>query len=128
MLRVNDATAPETAQARISEFARARNLSSSMVAYKLYRSGAIEHETWQRLSVAFRDRWLQHRRERRESAREREGGPSYYVLRRHRVGTALIKLVGRMLAGDALTTSKAGKVLGVKAKNVRALIDAGRPT
>ena len=40
-----------------------------------------------------------------------------------RVGGALVGLVRRMLDAGALTTIKAGKVLGVKAKNVRSLID-----
>lgn len=131
-LRVHDATDFDTAQARISEFAGERNLSRSMVAYKLYRAGIIERATWYGLDTAFREQWFQARAERRERARdERERdekhGPNYYVVRRHRVGTALIDLVRRLMAGRALTTSKAGKVLGVKPKNVHALINTGRP-
>jgi len=119
-----------SAQARISEFANDRNLSRSMVAYRLYRTGAIEQQTWRRLSDFFREQWLQARAAKRERDRDREGGPSYYVVRRHRIGTALITLVERMMAGGALTTSKAGKVLGVKPRNVQALIDisAGHAT
>jgi len=123
----------EAAQARISDFARERNLSSSMVAYKLYRMGAIDQDTWRLLSAAFRDRWLQERRKEREREPDREGGPNYYMVRRHRVGTALVDLVRRMMTAGALTTSKAGRVLRLKAKQVQALIDihgpsgAGRP-
>lgn len=124
-VRVAEATDFEAVQKRISEFASDRNLSRSMIAYKLYRSGAIEPETWHRLSTVFREQWLQARADRRERAREKQGGPSYYVVRRHRVGMALIDLVRRMMAGGTLTTSKAGKVLGVKPRNVRALIDVG---
>ena len=127
-LRVNDETDFETSQARISEFASDRNLSRSMVAYKLYRRGMIEQQTWRRLSTAFREQWLQARADHRERARDQVGGPSYYVVRRHRVGIALINLVRRMMAGGALTTSKAGKVLGVKPRNVQALIDTGGPS
>jgi hypothetical protein len=43
-----------------------------------------------------------------------KGAPDYYVVRRHRVGQGLLALVDRMVAGGALTTTKAGKVLGVK--------------
>lgn len=123
-LFVDDTTRIEIAQARISDFASDRNLSRSMVAYKLYRSGGINRETWVRLGTAFREQWLQARADRRDRAREADGGPNYYVVRRHRVGTALIGLVQRMVAGGALTTSKAGKVLGVKPRNVSTLIDA----
>ena len=125
-LRLNRATDFDTAQTRISEFARDRNLSRSMVAYKLYRAGVIEQATWRELSTAFREQWLNARAARRERARDQDGGPSYFVVRRHRVGTALIDLVRRVMAGGALTTSKAGKVLGVKPKNVQALVDIGR--
>jgi hypothetical protein len=109
----------------ISAFARQKNLSSSMVAYKLYRVGAIDQERWLRLSQVFRDWWLESRHRQRELARDQEGGPSFYVVRRHRVGNALLDLVNRMVNAGALATSKAGKVLGVKAKQVQALLGSG---
>lgn len=128
-LHVTDATDFETAQTLVSTFANIRNLSRSMVAYKLHRSGVIQQETWRRLSINFREQWLQARADRRErGANEPQpGGPNYYVVRRHRVGKALISLVQRMMAAGTLTTSKAGKVLGVKPKNVQALIEVGAP-
>jgi Zn-dependent peptidase ImmA (M78 family) len=125
-LKVNTSTPLNTAMEVISAFARERNLSSSMVAYKLFRRGSIGIETWRELNALFRSRWLEARSKRRELARGQEGGPSYYVIRRHRVGVALIKLVRRMLIGGVLSTSKAGKVLGVRPRNVGPLIDFGR--
>lgn len=121
-LRVDNTTNFETALAQISHFAKDRDLSSSMVAYKLYRIGAIKLDTWQKLSGFFRTQWLQSRANRREGVRDQEGGPNYYVVRRHRIGSALIDLVRRTMADGSLTTSKAGKVLGVKPKNVQALV------
>ena len=118
------ATDIHATELRISEFARGRNLSSSMVAYRLFRTGAISRAIWQNLSTAFRDKWLGDRHRRRERARDQEGGPNFYVVRAHRVGRALLDLVGRMVTAGALTTSKAGKVLGVKAKQVQALLEA----
>jgi len=112
----------ETAK-RISEFAQSRNLSSSMVAYKLFRSGSIDQDTWFYLSDTFRKLWIEGQKIKRRQVKSQEGGPSYYTVRRHRVGTSLIELVQRMMAGGALTTSKAGQILGVKAKNVQMLID-----
>jgi DUF1365 family protein len=98
-----------------------------MVAYKLYRVGALDVERWRQLSDAFRQVWIERRNLERIRAREQErGGPSYYRVRRHRVGKALLELVGAMMRAGAITTSKAGKVLGVKGKNVQALIDFGR--
>lgn len=124
-LNVDETSNIDTIQAQISEFARKRNLSSSMVAYKLYRSGEVSRDTWRHLRNVFRDLWRQARDNRRERARRQGGGPSYYVVRGHRVGRALIDLVGRMVGAGTLTTSKAGKVLGIKAKQVQILINTG---
>ena len=125
-LDVDDRTDLESAQRRIGEFALDRNLSSSMVAYKLYRTGTIDFESWKLLSETFRTMWIARRNERRIRAREQEiHGPTYYPVRRHRIGKALLELVGSMMRAGAITTSKAGKVLGVKAKNVQNLLDAG---
>lgn len=124
-ISLDDATDLRSTELRISEFARGRNLSSSMVAYRLYRARAIGRNIWSDLSTTFRDKWLRERHGQRLRAREQAGGPNYYVVRRHRVGNALINLVGRMMRAGAITTSKAGKVLGVKAKHVQELIETG---
>ncbi len=125
-LQINDGTDFDTMTTRISAFAQERNLSSSMVAYRLNRAGVIQFDTWNRLSSAFRDQWINWRRQNRERARNRDGGPNYFVIRRHRVGTALISLVRRMVETGTLATTKAGTVLGVKPKNVQTLIHLGR--
>ena len=125
-LDVDDSTDLESAQRRIGEFALDRNLSASMVSYKLYRKGTIDFESWKLLSETFRTMWIARRNERRIRAREQEiHGPTYYPVRRHRIGKALLELVGSMMRAGAITTSKAGKVLGVKAKNVQNLLDTG---
>lgn len=113
--------------ASITNFANERNVSRSMVAYKLYRLLRIERNVWHRLSTQFREEWLAGRETRRERARNQEGGANYYTVRRHRVGDALVDVVRRMMAAGALTTTKAGTVLGVKAKNVQSLLNVGEP-
>lgn len=124
---IDDKSDLETAQLRISEYARERNLSSSMVAYKLFRRGSISQQTWEQLSRAFRQLWLDGRVEQRERAREsNQQGPTYYIVRKHRLGGILIEFVRRMVASGEITTSKAGKVLGIKAKNVQVLFNTGR--
>ncbi|MBN2132741.1 MAG: ImmA/IrrE family metallo-endopeptidase [Sedimentisphaerales bacterium] len=126
-LDVDETTSFEAAQNRIAEFARSRNVSASMVAYKLYRTGTIDLENWKHLSENFRQMWIARRNEERRRVRDqRRTGPTYYPVRRHRIGKALLELVGAMMRAGAITTSKAGKVLGVKGKNVQTLIDAGR--
>ena len=110
----------------IEEFARDRNLSRAMVAYKAYRAGRIEYPVFDALSSRFREQWLQDRNSQRQRAREREDGPDYYVVRRHRIGDGLVGLVLRMMDAGALATSKAAIVLGLKPTQVHKLIDASR--
>lgn len=79
-----------------------------MVAYNLLRERLIDAALYRRLA----DRFDEDRREFPQKVGK--GAPDYYVVRRHRVGQGLLNLVDRMVAGGALTTTKAGKVLGVK--------------
>jgi Zn-dependent peptidase ImmA (M78 family)/transcriptional regulator with XRE-family HTH domain len=123
-LDVDSATSLDVAERRITTFANNRNVSRSMVAYKLYRVGTINQDTWRKLSSSFRQNWLQARTAKKESARDHEGGPNYYVVRRHRLGRALVELVRRTMADGILSPSKAGKVLGVKPVNVETLVNA----
>lgn len=122
-LQLDDVRDASHVMRQISAFATERNLSSSMVAYKLYLTNIIDQAVWHKCSVMFRDRWLDERERRRERQREQEGGPNYYIVRRHRLGTALINLVLRMMSSGVLTTSKAGMILNVKPKNVHRLAD-----
>ena len=104
----------------IDAFARARKLSRKMVAYDLLRAHAILAGTYRQLCDIFDA-------ERTAiGGREGEGGPSYYVVRRHRVGLALVAVVQRLLAGGVLSTPQAARILGVKATNVARLLEHGR--
>ncbi len=114
----------------IDKVAEQRNISRSMVAYKLFRENIIDRETWSGLSTLFRNQWRNARQDQRERNRERDGGPNYYVVRRHRVGEALLNLARRMMSSGALSPSKAAKLLGVKPVNVYSMIsrEATTPT
>mgnify|MGYP001381319288 CR=1 FL=1 len=115
----------DDAVAAINDFAEQRNVSRSMVAYKLFREGIIDRDMWSRLSGFYRAQWRQGREDQRARNRDREGGPNYYVVRRHRVGAALLGLTRRMLAGRVLSPSKAAKLLGVKPSNVYNMVYNG---
>jgi hypothetical protein len=77
---------------------------------------------YRKLSDAFDAERLEQKAERREEG----GGPDYYKVRRHRIGPGLIDLVQRMVAAGALSTTKAGKVLGIKPTAVNRLVDGSR--
>ena len=112
--------------AAISEFAEARRVSRAMVAYKLFRVGRIDRPMWISLTTRFRDDWLATKQHEKEKQRAAEGGPNYYVVRRHRVGNALLGLMRRALDEGTTTYTKAGRVLGVKPTNVESLWAAGQ--
>lgn len=120
-----DADNDEIIADAITAFANDRNISRSMVAYKIYRQQRIQQDVWRRLNTRFREEWLEGREKSRERARGQEGGANYYTVRRHRVGDALANVVQRMMRSGALTTTKAGTVLDVKAKNVQNLLNVG---
>ena len=57
-LAITEATSFHESMAKITEFAIKRNVSSTMVAYKLYRSGAFGFERFQQLKAAYRKAFL----------------------------------------------------------------------
>ena len=111
---------------RVSALADKFKVSRTMVAYKAFRSLRINQETFVQLSASFRQEWLEGRLDARARRTKQEGGPSYYTVRRHRLGGRIINLARRMMAADALSTSKAARILGVKARQVQPLLRVGR--
>ncbi len=88
----------EEAVEAISSFAQSRNLGRSMVAYKLLRSRVIDQAAWRDLSARFTEEWLASR-ERQAATGQGKNAPSYYVVRRHRLGAAFLDLVRRSMGG-----------------------------
>lgn len=110
----------------INEFAKQKNVSSSMVAYRLYQKGIIKKELWEKLAAKFKILWEQSQISKKEKRKlNKEKGPDYYIVRRHRIGGAIIKTVKQMLQSGNLTTIKASKVLGVKSSNLSHLFENG---
>jgi len=119
-LTIDKAMGFEEIKNYISEFATSLNLSSSMVAYKLFRRSLISKKLWDELKNAYREYWYLSKQRKTQKS---ESGPSYYVVHRHHIGDALIGLVQRMMSSGAIPTNKAGKILGMKAKNVHKLFN-----
>ena len=113
--------------AAISKFAAERNLSRAMVAYKLYRAGKIPFVQWQKLDSKLKELWAKEKALNKAKPKESESGPSYYVVRRHRLGKAILEFANRTISSGALSPVKAAKVLGVKPRSVQPLlIDVAR--
>ena len=121
-LDIDNGTDFAMAKDTINQFAQSRKVSNAMVAYKLFRATLIAFERYEELQASFKEDWLTFKSTQRLKAKETEGGPNYYVTKQHRVGKALIHLVARMMYGGALTTTKAARVLGVRAQNVQGIL------
>jgi len=106
----------------VTEFAEERLVSRSLVAYRLLRAEKITERTWRTLTDTFRTQWLQSRAAQRERSRGMDGGPNYYIVRRHRLGAALLNFVARNMSEGVLTPTRASKLLGVKPRSVHTLL------
>ena len=105
----------------ITEFANGRRVSRQMVAYNLFKTGRIALEVWRALEAGIRERRATERRH-EKNQRKGSNGPSYYVVRRHRLGHAMLDFARRYTDAGALSPSKAAKVLGVKPRSVHPLL------
>ena len=112
---------------RISHFANGRRVSGTMVADRLLRGNAISQAVYGNLVERFKK--ASEEQVDAESRRDdgRDGGPNYYVDQRRCIGKALIDFVDRMMKEEGLSVTKAGKVFGVRALDVHALLERGHP-
>jgi Zn-dependent peptidase ImmA (M78 family) len=117
----------DEAVSQVSEFARSRNISRAMVAFSLLHSGKINQTRWQELTNQFNKEWEDSKEKKKEKKEEQKGGPNYYVVHRHRLGAAIMDLVGRSMSEGALSPTKAAKILGVKPRKVSALLNPKQP-
>jgi len=127
-LKLGDDLEFENIKTTINSFARARNVSATMVAYNLYREGRIEFVLWEHLRSAFRVDFLRAKKEQQAKSKENKDSPDWYIVRRQRIGNALLRFIERTLHGGEISTTRAGKVLGVKPRNVGKLIKGNAST
>ncbi|MCY4465544.1 MAG: ImmA/IrrE family metallo-endopeptidase [Chloroflexi bacterium] len=107
----------------ISDFADGRNISRTMVAYNLWQRGRIRRSRWLALWDRFRQEWLEHKAREQNARRDRDGGPSYYTVRRFNLGPRLTSYARDFLHSPELTPTKAGILLRVPTMKVYPLLD-----
>jgi Zn-dependent peptidase ImmA (M78 family) len=115
----------ETLKSEITEYALANKLSSSHIAYRLFRRGDIDKQLWESLREYYRNKWIERRNLIKEKNSQKEGGPSYYTVKHYKLG-ALVELVQRLTYAGSLTTTKAGMLLDVKPLKVHRLFESGQ--
>lgn len=108
----------------VSAFASQRKVSRALVVYRLLKRRQIDRKQWSELTEEFRRNWEAERAKKKEQAADAAGGPNYYVVKRHRVGNALVEVTRRAIAEGFVTPTKAGRILGVRPTNVQALVGA----
>ncbi len=108
----------------ISDFARAKNVSSTMVAYKLYRLDMINEDTWLFLQNEYRELWIENKEKEKVKRKDSQSGPSYYINKQFSLGLHLISRVDQLRQDGFLSTSNAGKILGVNPKNIQKLTNS----
>jgi len=119
-LGITQATAREDKLAAIHHFSATKNLSNTFVAYNLYKSGCLSWAQYEDLSKEFREQWQARKQATKKTSQGR--GPSYHLIKRHRLGGAITDFVSRMMGEGALSPTKAAKILGVKAHNIRQVL------
>ncbi len=102
----------------IDFFATTWKVSSRLLAFRLLQQNAIDRQQFEQLGRFFFERWEAERKKQKAKDRSSEGGPSYYILNRYRVGTALLDASQRLLRSGELSTTRAATVLGVRALKV----------
>lgn len=110
--------------AEISQASTRWHVSRQMVAYGLYKAGRISLAGWKVLEKSIRELWAAERRREKERAKEKKAAVSYYVVRRHRLGKAMLDFARHYTEAGDLSPTKAAKVLGVKPRSVYPLLTA----
>jgi len=118
-LEAND---KETTHRIIAAISETWSVSEPMVAYRLHRLGWVNSTIYRQISADYAARWRAAKAQEKAKAKETEGGPSYYVVKQHKLGNALIGIVHRTLRDNLLSHTKAAKVLGVKTSSVEPLL------
>lgn len=111
---------------QIGALADRARVSRSMIAYQLFRMGRITTGRWEGLRDQFRKEWLANKERVREQNRTKDGGPNWYVVRRHRLGAALLAVARQGIADGSLTPTRAARMLGVKPMAVYPLLAESR--
>lgn len=111
-----------SAERYIEEVARQWIVSEPLVAFRLRRLGWISDALYRNLSAAYVSRWMAIKEDAKQTNREKDGGPSYYVLKQSRLGDSLLNVVSRTVRENRLTHTKAAKVLGVSPSSVEPLL------
>ena len=108
--------------AAVTRLAGIWNVSEPAVAYRFTQEGWITRAVASSLFAMFADRWRREKDREKQNKKPDDTGPSFYIVRRHRLGAGLLDTVRRALQEETLTYSRAAKILGVGPASVPPLL------
>jgi Zn-dependent peptidase ImmA (M78 family)/transcriptional regulator with XRE-family HTH domain len=124
VLTINVSTSNIDEQIEIlGKFAKEWKVSKQMLAYSLLKANRISPAFWRSLDTQLKEIWATERIRAKEMKKSNESGPSYYVVKRHRLGKAVLDFASRSIFEGTLSPSKAAQVLGVKPRSVFPLLN-----
>lgn len=115
-------SSPDALQRAAEVLAHEWGVSEPMAAYRLWRVGRTDADAYRIVASIFAERWRKSRQQSRETRADDDSGPNFYIVRRHRLGEAVLRTVGAGLRADLITHSRAGQVLGVRPGAVEAVL------
>lgn len=124
LVRVPRLTNAEAVMREADVLCREWHVSKAMAAYRLWRERKTDAETYGEVVRILAEQWQRQRARERDQNRNSDGGPNYYIVRRHRLGDALLRFIGHGLRADAVTHTTAARVLGVKLGAVEPLLSS----
>lgn len=98
------------------------SVSEPLVAFRLRRIDLISTSLYDDLKRTFASRWSTQKIDAKAAKKQQEGGPDYYVVKQHRLGSALVDVTRRALRENRTTHTKAATILGVKPSSVEHLL------
>jgi len=121
-------TAPlEDVNQVVQSLASTWKVSEPAVAYRLTQNGWIDRTVASSLFAMFVERWRQQKlRERESRLPDDKSGPTFYTVRRHRLGAGLLNVVRRALQDEMVSHTRAAKILGVGPASVSSLLQEER--
>ncbi|TCZ51100.1 ImmA/IrrE family metallo-endopeptidase [Roseicella aquatilis] len=104
------------------DIANAWNISQDVVTYRLLLDGGISEGVATEVFRAFAERWRAEKQRQRDMRKPGGRGSDPTVVRRPRLGAGLLDVVRRSLDAEALTHTKAARILGVQPAAVEPLL------
>lgn len=95
----------------VQQFAKATSVSRAFSARRLADLGLITRDDWWRLYATYQAEW----RRLKEKQKEQDGGPTYYLTTRAKVGDKALRVVFSALDAGEITYTRASRILGVNA-------------